>query len=223
MPAIRERTMLPAHRSPTYPWCLLTGTLLVIVAALVHPDLGGDGADQLRTIARSDAWRPIHWAFLFGFVLSLTGLVGAVGRHLGTAGEAAARGGIVVGVFAYGAWMVVVTFMLGAGWTLARRFVASDAGMTATDAVFVYDMVRPFALAAQRIAAFALGVSTYLLGWGALRARVDARWLGWSGVASGLAAIALAVLFGEATKADQAAFVPPVLWQLVTAVVLLLA
>jgi hypothetical protein len=82
-------------------------------------------------------------------------------------------------------------------------------------------MVRPFALAAQRIAAFALGVSTYLLGWGALRARLEARWLGWSGVASGLAAIALALLFGEATKADQAAFVPPVLWQLGLAVALL--
>jgi hypothetical protein len=200
---------------------LLTGTLFVIVAALMHPDLAGDGADQLRTIARSDAWRAIHWAFLFGFVLSLTGLVGAVGRYRGTAGEDAARGGVIVGAFAYGAWMVVVTFMLGAGWTLARRYVAGDAGMTATDAGFVYDMVRPFALAAQRIAAFALGVSTYLLGWGALQARLEARWLGWSGVASGLAAIALAVLFGEATKADQAAFVPPVLWQLGLAVALL--
>jgi len=213
--------MPPAHRSPTYPLCLLTGTLFVIVAALMHPDLAGDGADQLRTIARSDAWRAIHWAFLFGFVLSLTGLVGAVGHYRGTAGEDAARGGVIVGAFAYGAWMVVVTFMLGAGWTLARRYVAGDPGMTATDAVFVYDMVRPFALAAQRIAAFALGVSTYLLGWGALRARLEARWLGWSGVASGLAAIALALLFGEATKADQAAFVPPVLWQLGLAVALL--
>jgi hypothetical protein len=200
---------------------LLTGTLFVIAAALMHPDLAGDGADQLRTIARSDGWRAIHWVFLFGFVLSLTGLVGAVGRYLGTAGEDAVRGGVIVGAFAYGAWMVVVTFMLGAGWTLARRYAAVDAGMTATDAVFVYDMVRPFALAAQRIAGFALGVSTYLLGWGAVRARVEARWLGWSGVASGLAAIALAVLFGEATKADQAAFVPPVLWQLVLAVALL--
>jgi uncharacterized protein DUF4386 len=213
--------MLSAHRSASYSLCLLSGTLLIIVAALLHPDLAGDGAEQLRTIARSNAWRAIHWAFLFGFVLSLTGLVGVVGRHVGTAGEAAARGGVIVGVFAYGAWMVVVTFMVGAGWTLARSYVAADAGMTSTDAVFVYDMVRPFALAAQRIAAFALGVSTCLLGWGALRARLEARWLGWSGVASGLVAIALAVLFGEATKADQAAFAPPVLWQFGTAVVLL--
>jgi hypothetical protein len=50
---------------------------------------------------------------------------------------------------------------------------------------------------------------------------LDPPWLGWSGVASGLAAIALAVLFGEATKADQAAFAPSVLWQLALAVALL--
>jgi hypothetical protein len=200
---------------------LLIGTLLIIVAALLHPDLAGDGADQLGAIARSDAWRSIHWAFLFGFVLSLTGLVGLVDRCVGTPGEAAARGGLIVGTFAYGAWMVVVTFMVGAGWTLAHSFVAAEAGMTATYAVFVYDMVRPSALAAQRIGGFALGMSTYLLAWGALRGPVGPRWLAWSGVASGLIAIALAVVFGEATKADQAAFAPPVLWQLTTAVLLL--
>lgn len=209
------------HRSPIYPVCLLAGTLLIIVAALLHPDLAGDGADQLGTIARSDAWRSIHWALLFGFVLSLTGLVGLVGRWVGTPGETPARGGVIVGMFAYGAWMVVVTFMVGAGSTLAHAFVAAGAGMTATNAVFVYDMVHPFALAAQRIGGFALGISTYLLGWSALRARVGPRWLGWSGMASGLIAIALAVLFGEATKADLAAFAPPVLWQFATAVVLL--
>jgi len=81
--------------------------------------------------------------------------------------------------------------------------------------------VDSWLLAAQRIGAFALGISTCLLGWGVLGARMKPRWLGWAGVASGVIAIALAVLFGEATKADQAAFVLPVLWQFVTAVVLL--
>jgi len=54
-----------------------------------------------------------------------------------------------------------------------------------------------------------------------LQARLEPRWLGWFGVGSGFIAIALAVLFGEATKADQAAFVLPVLWQCVTALLLL--
>src|SRR6202521_2661810 len=119
--------MPPGHRSQTYPLCSLTGSLLIIVPALLHPDLAGDGADQLGTITRSVAWRAIHWAFLFGFVLSLTGLVGVFDRHAGTAGEPAARGGVIVGAFAYGAWMVIVAFMVGTGWTLARNYVAAGA------------------------------------------------------------------------------------------------
>jgi hypothetical protein len=214
--------MMPVPRRLTYPLCLLTGALLIIVAAVLHPDLSGDGAAQLGTIARCDAWRAIHWAFLFGFVLCLTGLVGVVGRHVGTPGEGGARAGLIVAVLAYSAWMVIVAFMVGSAWTLARSYVAAEAGMTATRVVFLYDMVHPFALAAQRLAGFALGVSTYLFGWGIVRGRVLSQWLGWFGVAGGLVAVALAVAFGEATKADEAAFVLPVLWQLVTAVVLLL-
>jgi hypothetical protein len=208
------------HRSTASPLCLLIGAFLVIVAALLHPDLTGDGANQLGTISRSHAWRASHWTFLFGFVLSLTGIAGISGRYLGTAGEAAARSGVIVVTFAYGAWMVVVTFMLGAGWTLAQSYGAADAGATPANVVFIYDTVRPFALAAQRIAGFALGTSTFLLGWGILQARLEPQWLGWSGMASGFIAVALALIFGEATKADQAAFAPPVLWQFVTAAVL---
>ena len=49
------------------------------------------------------------------------------------------------------------------------------------------------------------------------------RWQGWlvSLAAAGGVAIVLALVFREDTKADQAAFVLPVVWQLVTGVVLL--
>jgi len=147
--------------------------------------------------------------------------MGVVGRHAGTPGEGAARAGVIVAVLAYSAWTTIVAYMVGAGWTLAQNYSAAEPGMTATRAVFVYDMTRPFALAAQRLAGFALGISTYLLGWGVLQARVLPRWLGWAGIASGLVGVALAATFGEATKADQAAFALPVLWQLVAALILL--
>jgi len=210
-----------APRPLTYPLGLLTGTLLIVVAGALHPDLAGDGAAQLAAIAGCDAWRAIHWAFLFGFALSLTGLVGVVDRHTGTAGQGAARAGVIVSVLAYSAWTIIVAFMAGTGWTLARNYVAAEPGLTATRAVFLYDMTRPFALVAQRLAGFALGISTYLFGWGALQGRVLPRWLAWAGIVSGLSGAALAVAFGEATKADLAAFVLPVLWQLVSALVLL--
>lgn len=201
--------------------CLLAGTLLIVAAGALHPSLSGDGAAQLAAIAQCDAWRAIHWAFLFGFGFSVAGLAGLAGGYAGTAGEQPARAGLIVGGFAYAAWLVIVTLMLGAGWALAQAYSASDPGMTATHAVFMYDMLRPFGLAAQRLAGFTLGISTGLLGWGAVRGRVLPRWLGWGGVGAGAVSIALAAAFGEATKADQAAFVLPVFWQAATALVVL--
>ena len=206
--------MTVAHRL-VFPLCLLVGSLLVIVAGTLHPDLVGDGAAQLTTIAQCQAWRAIHWTFLFSFPLALTGLVGVARVHAGNPGESAVRAGLIVGTFAYGAWMVTVAFMGAAGASLAHSFTVADAGMTATRAVFLFDMIHPFALATQRVAGFALGLSTCLFGWGVLDGKALPRWLGTGGVAAGAVAMALALVFREDTKADQAAFVLPVLWQVV--------
>jgi hypothetical protein len=204
-----------------YPVCLLVGSLLTVAAGALHPDLAGDGAAQLTIIAQCHAWRAIHWAFLFSFPLALTGLVGLARAQATTPGESAVRAGLIVGTFAYSAWSIIVAFMVGAGWSLAQSFTLAEAGMTATRAVFLFDMLHPFALATQRVAGFALGLSTCLVGWGVVNGKVLPRWLGSSGVVAGAVAMALALLFREDTKADQAAFVLPVLWQVVTAAVLL--
>src|SRR5438309_4378034 len=173
-------------RRLVYPLCLLAGSLLAVAAGALHPDIVAlDGAGQLAVIARSPAWPAIHWAFLFSFPLSLLGLVGVVGRHVGTPGESPARAGVMLATFAYALWVIIVAFMGGAGWALARSFATADAGMTATRAVFVFDMLRPFALAAQRVAGLALGLATVLFGWGMLGGKVLPRWLGAAGVAGG--------------------------------------
>ena len=213
--------MLPFSRPLIFPVCLLAGTLLTIVAGTLHPDLVGDGAAQLTTIAQCAAWRAIHWGFLFSFPLALTGLVGVARVHAGTPGENAVHAGLIVGTFAYTAWTVIVTFMAGAGWSLAQSFTMADPGMTATRAVFLFDMIHPFALASQRVAGFALGLSTCLFGWSVVDGKTLPRWLGTSGLAAGAVAMGLALLFREDTKADQAAFVLPVFWQLVTGAVML--
>src|SRR5436309_3343379 len=139
-------------RRLVFPLCLLVGPLLVIVAGTLHPDLAGDGAAQLAAIAQCSAWRAIHWTFLFSFPLALTGLVGLARVHAGNPGESAVRAGLIVGTFAYGAWTVTVAFMGAAGASLAHSFTVADAGMTATRAVFLFDMIHPFALATQRVA-----------------------------------------------------------------------
>jgi len=208
-------------RRLVFPLCLLVGPLLVIVAGTLHPDLVGDGAAQLTTIAQCPAWRAIHWTFLFSFPLALTGLVGLARVHAGIAGENAVRAGLIVGTFAYTAWTVIVAFMAGAGWSLAQAFTLADSGMTATRAVFLFDMIHPFALATQRLAGFALGLSTCLFGWGVVDGKALPRWLGTGGLAAGAVAMVFALVFREDTKADQAAFVLPVLWQVVTGGVML--
>src|SRR5438309_5798105 len=173
-------------RRLVYRLCLLGGARLAVVAGALHPDVAGqDGPSQLAAIAQTGAWPAIHWAFLFSFPLSLIGLVGVVGRHVGTVGESATRAGFMLATFAYALWVIIVAFMGGAGWTLARSFATADAGMTATRAVFVFDMLRPFALAAQRVAGLALGLATVLFGWGMLGGKVLPRWLGAAGVAGG--------------------------------------
>lgn len=204
-----------------YPLCLLVGALLAVVAGVLHPDLMGDGATQLTTIAQCGAWRAIHWTFLFSFPLALTGLVGLARMQVATPGENAVRAGAIVATFAYGAWTITVAFMGGAGWSLAHSFTIAEAGMTATRAVFLFDMIHPFALTTQRLAGFALGLSTCLFAWGVSDGKVLPRWLGTGGLAAGVVAMGLAVAFPETTKADQAAFVLPVLWQVVTASVML--
>src|SRR5437867_623391 len=173
-------------RLVVYPLCLLAGSLLAVVAGALHPDIvGQDGAAQLAAIARYRTWPAIHWAFLFSFPLALTGLVGVIRQHAATAGESAVRAGIVVATFAYASWVVIVAFMGGAGWALARSYATAEAGMTATRAVFMFDMLRPFALDAQRVAGFALGLATALFGWGVLDGKVLPPWLGAGGVAAG--------------------------------------
>ena len=212
---------MTVSRSLVYALCLLVGSLLAIVAGALHHDIVAlDGAGQLAVIAGFPAWPAIHWAFLFSFPLALLGLVGVVGRHVGTAGESATRAGVMLATFAYALWVIIVAFMGGAGWALARSFATADAGMTATRAVFLFDMLRPFALDAQRVAGFALGLATALFGWGLLDGKVLPRWLAAAALAAGGVGIVLALVFREDTKADQAAFVLPVVWQLVTGVVM---
>src|SRR6266480_2214107 len=147
--------------------------------------------------------------------------------HPDLAGDGAAQLAAIAQCSAWRAihWTFLFSFPLAltgaAGASLAHSFTVADAGMTATRAVFLFDMIQPFALATQRVAGFALGLSTCLFAWGVSDGKVLPRWLATGGLAAGAVAMALALVFREDTKADQAAFVLPVLWQVVTATVML--
>ena len=189
--------MTLTRRPLFYGLCLLAGSLLFGVAGLMHPMLEGDGAAQLATVAATAGWRAIHWALLFGFPLMYVGLIGVALRHGETPGSAPARAGVLLGGFAFGVWALNVLFMVGAGWQLAHAFTTSDKALTATHAVFLYDMLHPAGLAAERLATFTLGLVAYVFGWAILNGQVYPRWLGWAAFAVAVVCAAIGVAFDE--------------------------
>ena len=180
-----------------YGLCLLLGVLLFGVAGLMHPILSGDGAEQLSTIARTRGWRVIHWSLLFGLVFMYAGLIGVSLRHNDTPGASPARAAIRMGAFTFSVWSLNILFMVGAGWHLARAYTASDPGLTATHAVFLYDMLHPMGLAAERLATFMLGLVAYMFGWAIRNGAVWPRWLPWAAWVVAFVNGAVAVLFNE--------------------------
>jgi hypothetical protein len=187
----------------------------------MHPMLSGDGAAQLETIARTAGWRTLHWLLLFGLALMYTGLIGVTLRHHDTMGSAPARAGILLGGFAFAVWSLNILLMVGSGWNLAHAFTTSDKALTSTHAVFVYDMLHPAGLAAERLATFMLGIVAYMFGWAIQNGRVYPRWLAWAAFAVALANAAVAVVFSEFSPNlyyGQALFV---VWLAATAIVML--
>src|SRR5438034_1329608 len=89
--------MVVTRRPLFYGLCLLVGTLLFGGAGAIHPILTGDGAAQLAMVARTEHWRLIHWALLFGLAFMYTGLAGVALRHSDTAGWTPARAGALIG------------------------------------------------------------------------------------------------------------------------------
>ncbi|PYO87046.1 MAG: hypothetical protein DMD66_11605 [Gemmatimonadetes bacterium] len=204
-----------------YGLCWLVGSLLFGIAGLNHPLLSGEGDAQVATVARTSVWRLIHWLLLFGLAFMYTGLVGVALRHTDTAGSTPARAGVAVGALAFSVWSINILFMVGAGWQLAHAYTASDAGLTGTRAVFVYDMLHPMGLAAERLATFMLGLVAYMFGWTIRNGAIWPKWLAW--IAWGVAVVdgAVAVVFSEFSPNLYYAQALFVVWLAAAAVVML--
>jgi len=213
--------MIVTRRPLFYGLCLLVGALLFGGAGLMHPVLSGDGAAQLATIAQTGGWRLMHWALLFGLAFMYAGLVGVGLRHHDTAGSTPARAGALIGAFAFAVWSLNILFMVGAGWQLAHAYTTSDTGLTGTHAVFVYDMLHPMGLAAERLATFMLGLVAYTFGWTIRNGAIWPKWLAWMAWGVALVDGAVAVVISEFSPImyyGQALFV---VWLATTAVVML--
>ena len=72
-----------------------------------------------------------------------------------------------------------------------------EPGLTATRAVFLYDMLHPFGLAAERLATFALGLAFTAFGVALWQGRVWSRWVAWGALAGGIACVLIALVVPE--------------------------
>jgi hypothetical protein len=213
--------MVVTRRPLFYGLCLLIGVLLFGIAGIRHPLLSGDGAAQLSIIARTGGWRVIHWSLLFGLAFMYAGVIGVALRHNDTPGATPGRAAVRMGAFAFSVWSLNILFMVGAGWQLARAYTASDTGLTGTHAVFVYDMLHPMGLAAERLATFMLGLVAYMFGWAIRNGAMWPKWLAWLAWAVAVICGVVGLVFSEYLPYlyyAQAAFV---IWLAVTAVVML--
>ena len=213
--------MVVTRRPLFYGFCLLVGTLLFGIAGAVHPILAGDGAAQLDMIAHTKAWRLIHWSLLFGLAFMYAGLIGVSLRHNDTPGASPSRAGIRLGAFAFSVWSINILFMVGAGYQLAHAHDAADAGLAGTHAVFLYDMLHPFGLAAERLATFLLGLVAYTFGWGIRNGAVWPRWLAWFAWLVAALCGGVALVFSETLPYVYYAQATFVVWLLLAAVVML--
>ena len=204
-----------------YGFCLLVGVLLFGIAGVMHPMLTGDGAAQLTTIARTSNWYLIHWALLFGLAFMYAGVIGVALRHNDTPGATPGRAAVRMGAFAFSVWSINILFMVGAGYQLARAYTASDTGLTGTHAVFVFDMLHPMGLAAERLATFMLGLVAYMFGWAIRNGRVWPLWLAWMAWVVAVVNGAVGLVFSEFLPYMYYAQALLVIWLTATAVVML--
>src|SRR3989442_11011405 len=131
--------MLVFRRSPFYGLCMVAGALLIGIAGLCHPVLTGDGAAQLGAIARTAAWRTIHWALGFGLPLLYAGLVGVALRHSDTPSGNQARAGVMLAGFAFAVWAINILFMAGARNRLGPGHPSARAPLTAAPAGVLFE------------------------------------------------------------------------------------
>jgi hypothetical protein len=190
---------------------LLAGTALLGAGAVLHPVLAGDGAAQLRLIADTSYWRPLHLLMLTGSGLVIAGIwVRALLDRAGaTPPMLAALAVIAIGLTLNA---LNTAFMAGSGWHMAAMFRAGETGMSA-----VFDATHPIGLMIARFGNFLVALGALLLGWVERQDAASPRWLAtlaWLAALGGLVGV---LFFDEASRAALGAVALLSAWQVATA------
>ncbi|MFL5617315.1 MAG: hypothetical protein ACJ79A_02840 [Gemmatimonadaceae bacterium] len=200
--------MQPLARSLSI--ALLVGTVLLGAGAALHPILPHDPAEQLRMIADTWYFRPIHLAMLAGSALIILGiwtraLIGPPSPPL-----LAALALVSLGL-CFNA--IDIAVMASAGTQLATLAQAGQAGMGT-----LFDSLHRVGLMTARFGNLLVALGAIVLSWVERQENPNAPWpsrLAWIAGAVGLFCV---ICFPEASLAILAAVTLLAGWQLSTAV-----
>jgi hypothetical protein len=163
----------------------------------------------------------MHLALVVGFVLLVTG-VAAVAARQADPGARLARVG--ASVYALGAVLALmqILFMVGSGVALAAVYSRGDPGLSATQAVLVYDVLHPFAQISGRAGQFAAGLGLAIVGRAVAGGSLP-RWLGHAALGAGALCALWALLVHEADPRSMGGMGLVAVWSVVCGVTLFAA
>lgn len=193
---------------------LLLGAALLGVGAAFHPILPPEPERQLRLIAATWYFRPVHLAMLAGSGLLIVGVWtrALIGRAAGNPPVPllAALGLISLGL-AFNA--IDIAFMGGAGTHMAQQFVAGRSEMAAT-----FDALHMVGLMTARFGNFLVALGALVLGWVEAQDPTSPRWVAWLAWFAGIGGLVGVLFFREASLVILAAVTLLPGWEAVTGV-----
>jgi hypothetical protein len=194
---------------------LLLGTVLLGVGSVLHPILPHDPAAQLRVIADTWYFRPIHLAMLAGSALIVLGVW--TRALIGTPPPAllAALGLVSLG-YCFNA--IDIAFMGSAGTQLAAL---AQAGRT--DVSTLFDSLHRVGLMTARFGNFLVALGALVLAWVERQDRASGPWPARLAWVAGAVGVFCAVCFPEASLLILAAVTLMSLWQVWTGIAVLRA
>ena len=202
--------MLPLSR--LFAIALLVGTSLMGVGAAMHPILTGDAATQLRTIAETAYFRPLHLAMLTGSGLLILGIwTRALDRSASAPAPLVAALGLISLGICFNA--IDIAFMAGAGAHMATATLAGGADMSS-----LFDALHMFGLMTARFGNFLVALGALVLGWVERHDAASPRWMAWLAWIAGGSGLIGVVFFPEASLVILTAVTLLSGWQVATAI-----
>ena len=191
---------------------LLVGTSLLGVGAAMHPILTGDASAQLRIIADTPYFRPLHLAMLAGSGLLILGIWT---RALERGGSVPVPLFTALGLISLGLCFnaIDIAFMGGAGSHMATAFVAGRTEMSS-----LFDALHMLGLMTARFGNLLVALGALVLGWVESHDATSPRWLAWLAWAAGAGGLIGVVFFPEASLAILTAVALLSAWQVATAI-----